>query len=88
MRFESSTTYLLCSEFANISGLYVQITVTQKGIKHVLRERWYAWEEASRLYAKGVYPSMEEDVMEPEEDKVEEDKVEEDTVEEVETLRG
>ena len=27
-----------------------------KGIKHVLRERWYAWEEAQRLYEQGARP--------------------------------
>ncbi|GLA25954.1 54S ribosomal protein L4 mitochondrial [Aspergillus niger] len=32
------------------------IRVTQNGIKHVLRERWYAWEEAQRLYRKGYRP--------------------------------
>ncbi|OJI86219.1 hypothetical protein ASPTUDRAFT_53496 [Aspergillus tubingensis CBS 134.48] len=32
------------------------IRVTQNGIKHVLRERWYAWEEAQRLYKKGYRP--------------------------------
>lgn len=69
-----NVTYFLRSEFANISIHLVQITITQKGIKHVLRERWYAWEEASRLYAKGIRPEeiqqaeREEDFMEPETD--------------------
>ncbi|KAF7712395.1 54S ribosomal protein L4, mitochondrial [Penicillium ucsense] len=44
------------------------IVVTQKTIKHVLRERFYAWEDASRLYAKGYRPqdqdSMEEAALE------------------------
>lgn len=34
-----------------------------KSIKHVLRERWYAWEEAQRLYEQGARPEYE-DVME------------------------
>ncbi|PYI08176.1 MRP-L47-domain-containing protein [Aspergillus sclerotiicarbonarius CBS 121057] len=36
------------------------IRVTQNGIKHVLRERWYAWEDAQRLYKKGYRPQDEE----------------------------
>ncbi|KAJ5105597.1 54S ribosomal protein L4 [Penicillium alfredii] len=36
------------------------IRITQKSIKHVLRERWYAWEEAKRLYEKGVRPKVED----------------------------
>ncbi|PYH87733.1 54S ribosomal protein L4, mitochondrial [Aspergillus ellipticus CBS 707.79] len=36
------------------------IRVTQNGIKHVLRERWYAWEDAQRLYEKGYRPQEEE----------------------------
>ncbi|KAL4979937.1 54S ribosomal protein L4, mitochondrial [Aspergillus desertorum] len=32
------------------------IRVTQLGIKHVLRERWYAWEDAQNLYKKGYRP--------------------------------
>ncbi|KAL2831904.1 54S ribosomal protein L4, mitochondrial [Aspergillus pseudoustus] len=32
------------------------IRVTQKGIQHVLRERWYAWEDARRLYKQGYRP--------------------------------
>ncbi|KAK5806211.1 hypothetical protein VI817_000469 [Penicillium citrinum] len=47
------------------------VQVTQKSIKHVLRERWYAWEEATRLYESGVRPEgqgygdmMEEEVVE------------------------
>ncbi|KAJ5640939.1 54S ribosomal protein L4 [Penicillium herquei] len=35
------------------------VTVTMHGIKHVLRERWYAYEEAQRLYAQGVRPEYE-----------------------------
>lgn len=27
-----------------------------KNIKHVLRERWYAWEDASRMYKRGYRP--------------------------------
>ncbi|KAJ5907627.1 54S ribosomal protein L4 [Penicillium taxi] len=33
------------------------IRSTQSSIKHVLRERWYAWEEAERLFKKGARPS-------------------------------
>ncbi|KAJ5372811.1 Ribosomal protein L47 mitochondrial [Penicillium concentricum] len=29
---------------------------TMKTIKHVLRERWYAWEDASRMYKRGYRP--------------------------------
>ncbi|KAI9041038.1 mitochondrial 54S ribosomal protein uL29m [Aspergillus affinis] len=36
------------------------IRVTQKSIKHVLRERWYAWEEAQRLYKEGYRPQEDE----------------------------
>ncbi|PWY73622.1 MRP-L47-domain-containing protein [Aspergillus heteromorphus CBS 117.55] len=36
------------------------IRVTQNGIKHVLRERWYAWEDAQRLYQNGYRPQDEE----------------------------
>ncbi|KAJ5994010.1 mitochondrial 39-S ribosomal protein L47 (MRP-L47)-domain-containing protein [Penicillium sp. IBT 35674x] len=39
------------------------IVITMKNIKHVLRERWYAWEEAQRLYEQGARPEYE-DVME------------------------
>lgn len=42
---------------------FVQIVVTQKTIKHVLRERYYAWEEAQRLYTKGYRP-QDQDTME------------------------
>ncbi|KAJ5758730.1 54S ribosomal protein L4 [Penicillium odoratum] len=41
------------------------IVITMKSIKHVLRERWYAWEEAQRLYEQGARPEYE-DVMESE----------------------
>ncbi|THC97777.1 hypothetical protein EYZ11_002759 [Aspergillus tanneri] len=37
------------------------IRVTQKSIKHVLRERWYAWEEAQRLYEQGHRPQEDLD---------------------------
>ncbi|OJJ46743.1 hypothetical protein ASPZODRAFT_16495 [Penicilliopsis zonata CBS 506.65] len=37
------------------------IRVTQKSIKHVLRERWYAWEEAQALYNKGYRPPTDEE---------------------------
>jgi large subunit ribosomal protein L47 len=37
-----------------------QIRITQNGIKHVLRERWYAWEDAEKLYEKGYRPQDEE----------------------------
>ncbi|KAJ5363694.1 54S ribosomal protein L4 [Penicillium cataractarum] len=60
------------------------IVVTQKTIKHVLRERYYAWEEASRLYSKGYRPqdqdTMEEAATEdvaPAEDPFKEDAVKE-----------
>ncbi|KAL4751699.1 54S ribosomal protein L4, mitochondrial [Aspergillus terricola var. indicus] len=36
------------------------IRVTQLGIKHVLRERWYAWEDAQNLYKKGYRPQNED----------------------------
>ncbi|KAJ5112534.1 54S ribosomal protein L4 [Penicillium argentinense] len=45
------------------------VQITQKSIKHVLRERWYAWEDATRLYEQGVRPEGQEygaDVMEEE----------------------
>ncbi|KAJ5666848.1 54S ribosomal protein L4 [Penicillium macrosclerotiorum] len=46
------------------------IVITQKSIKHVLRERWHSWEEASRVYAKGYRPqnqdASEQDTMEQE----------------------
>ncbi|CAI7653243.1 54S ribosomal protein L4 [Penicillium manginii] len=44
------------------------VVVTQKSIKHVLRERWYAWEEATRLYDQGVRPEGQDygDMMEEE----------------------
>ncbi|KAJ5464160.1 hypothetical protein N7475_007295 [Penicillium sp. IBT 31633x] len=32
------------------------IKSTMKNIKHVLRERWYAWEDASRMYNSGYRP--------------------------------
>ncbi|KAL2834444.1 mitochondrial 39-S ribosomal protein L47 (MRP-L47)-domain-containing protein [Aspergillus cavernicola] len=35
------------------------IRVTQHGIKHVLRERWYAWEDAQKLYQTGYRPQDE-----------------------------
>ncbi|KAJ6172337.1 54S ribosomal protein L4 mitochondrial Precursor [Penicillium chermesinum] len=35
------------------------VLTTMRAIKHVLRERWYAWEEAKRLYEKGVRPDAE-----------------------------
>ncbi|BCS18088.1 mitochondrial 54S ribosomal protein uL29m [Aspergillus puulaauensis] len=36
------------------------IRVTQNGIRHVLRERWYAWEDAQKLYEKGYRPQNED----------------------------
>ncbi|RMJ22573.1 54S ribosomal protein [Aspergillus sp. HF37] len=36
------------------------VVVTQKSIRHVLRERWYAWEDAKTLYQKGHRPAAEE----------------------------
>ncbi|KAL4880426.1 mitochondrial 39-S ribosomal protein L47 (MRP-L47)-domain-containing protein [Aspergillus karnatakaensis] len=38
------------------------IKITQYGIKHVLRERWYAWEDAQKLYEKGYRPQDEEEI--------------------------
>ncbi|RAK72334.1 mitochondrial 54S ribosomal protein uL29m [Aspergillus fijiensis CBS 313.89] len=35
------------------------VRVTQNGIKHVLRERWYAWEDAQKLYKNGYRPQHE-----------------------------
>ncbi|BDD56087.1 54S ribosomal protein L4 mitochondrial [Monascus purpureus] len=35
---------------------------TQMAIKLVLRERWYAWEDARRLYQRGYRPKVEEDL--------------------------
>ncbi|KAI1926599.1 54S ribosomal protein L4 mitochondrial [Ophidiomyces ophidiicola] len=35
------------------------VRTTQKAIKHVLRERWYAWNEARDLYNGGYRPSSE-----------------------------
>ncbi|KAB8227401.1 MRP-L47-domain-containing protein [Aspergillus alliaceus] len=32
------------------------VRVTQRSIKHVLRERWYAWEDAQKLYNSGYRP--------------------------------
>lgn len=46
-----------------------------QNIKHVLRERWYAWEEAQRLYDQGARPAYEEvDYMESSEPAATEDK--------------
>ncbi|EEH35296.1 mitochondrial 54S ribosomal protein YmL4 [Paracoccidioides lutzii Pb01] len=39
---------------------------TQRSIRHVLLERWYAWEDARELYETGAYSPAEEDVMEQE----------------------
>lgn len=39
----------------------IQIRVTQQCIKHVLRERWYAWEDARKLWDDGYRPQLEED---------------------------
>ncbi|KAL5336227.1 mitochondrial 39-S ribosomal protein L47 (MRP-L47)-domain-containing protein [Aspergillus crustosus] len=36
------------------------IRMTQWNIKHVLRERWYAWEDAQKIYEKGYRPQDEE----------------------------
>lgn len=30
-----------------------------QSIKHVLRERWYAWEDAQRMYKQGARPEYE-----------------------------
>lgn len=43
---------------------FPKIQITQKSIKHVLRERWYAWEEATRLYQKGHRPQYEDSMEE------------------------
>ncbi|KAJ5087617.1 54S ribosomal protein L4 [Penicillium angulare] len=51
------------------------VFVTMQNIKHVLRERWHAWEEAQRLYDQGSRPAYEEvDYMESTESVVTEDK--------------
>ncbi|KAJ9302145.1 hypothetical protein DTO271G3_1011 [Paecilomyces variotii] len=42
------------------------IRVTQNGIKHVLRERWYAWEDAQHLYNSGYRPEADEGSFEEE----------------------
>jgi hypothetical protein len=36
-------------QFTNFHRIFAQIVITQKSIKHVLRERWYAWEDAREL---------------------------------------
>ncbi|KAE8146089.1 mitochondrial 39-S ribosomal protein L47 (MRP-L47)-domain-containing protein [Aspergillus avenaceus] len=36
------------------------VRVTQKSIKHVLRERWYAWEDAQKLYNSGYRPQEDD----------------------------
>ncbi|QVM09632.1 54S ribosomal protein L4 mitochondrial [Coccidioides posadasii str. Silveira] len=36
------------------------VRATQHAIKHVLRERWYAWNEARELYNGGYRPSPDE----------------------------
>ncbi|EEP77415.1 conserved hypothetical protein [Uncinocarpus reesii 1704] len=36
------------------------VRTTQHAIKHVLRERWYAWNEARDLYNSGYRPSQEQ----------------------------
>ncbi|KAL1953748.1 hypothetical protein VTO42DRAFT_2312 [Malbranchea cinnamomea] len=35
------------------------VRATQNGIKHVLRERWYAWMEARQLYNSGYRPKKD-----------------------------
>lgn len=45
---------------AQLTRVALQIVVTQKSIRHVLRERWYAWEDANTLYQKGYRPAAEE----------------------------
>jgi hypothetical protein len=37
-------------QFTNSNRKFAQIVTTQKSIKHVLRERWYAWEDARELF--------------------------------------
>jgi hypothetical protein len=34
------------------------VKVTQKAIRHVLRERWYAWEDARKVYEAGFRPQL------------------------------
>ncbi|WEW59716.1 54S ribosomal protein L4 mitochondrial [Emydomyces testavorans] len=46
------------------------VRATQHAIKHVLRERWYAWSEARELYNTGYRPSQEELLEEVAEDAV------------------
>ncbi|KAL4807077.1 mitochondrial 39-S ribosomal protein L47 (MRP-L47)-domain-containing protein [Aspergillus unguis] len=36
------------------------IRITQNSIKHVLRERWYAWEDAQQAYKEGYRPQDED----------------------------
>lgn len=45
-----------------------QVRKTQNAIKHVLRERWYAWTEARELYDKGYRPPKKKELLEDEED--------------------
>lgn len=34
----------------------LQVRATQNAIKHVLRERWYAWQDARQLFTSGYRP--------------------------------
>jgi hypothetical protein len=54
----------------NKSSNMDQVKLTQRAIKHVLTERWYAWEDA-RLLAEGdasvnLYPAEGETAYTPE----------------------
>ncbi|KAJ6108602.1 hypothetical protein N7523_009925 [Penicillium sp. IBT 18751x] len=42
------------------------VQITQKSIKHVLRERWYAWEDAKHEYFTKKYRPQHESAMEEE----------------------
>jgi hypothetical protein len=46
-----------------LTGCVRQVRATQHAIKHVLRERWYAWEDARELYNenKAYRPSFSEE---------------------------
>ena len=46
--------------------LLPQIRKTQTAIKFVLRERWYAWEDARHAYLQGQRPELDDDIEENE----------------------
>lgn len=55
-----------CGQVNRADNIPFQIRVTQNGIKHVLRERWYAWEDAQHLYNSGYRPEADEGSFEEE----------------------